>query len=153
MLHLTDLDRRILSALQREGSLSNAALAERVDASASSCWRRVRALEEAGVLGPNVRLVAPAAIGRVLDAFCHVRMQSQDSEARAGFQRALEDEPTIMEVYSISGEWDYLLHMIVRDMQDYESILMGRVLDHPSVAATSTVFALRRVKHTTALPV
>lgn len=150
---LDDLDRRILTILQKDGSLGTNALAERVNASASSCWRRIRALEEAGVLGPNVRLVNPAAIGRALDVFCHVRMKSQGAGARAGFQQALEAEPTILEAYTISGEWDYLLHLIVHDMQDYERILMGHVLDHDSVAATSSIFVLRRVKHTTALPV
>lgn len=105
------------------------------------------------MLDRAVRLVNPEALGRGLDVFCHVRMKSQDSGARRSFQRAVEEEPTILEAYSISGEWDYLLHLAVHDMQDYEDILMRRVLDHESVAATSTVFAMRRLKYTTALPV
>lgn len=150
---LDDLDRRILTILQKDASMGTNALAEQVNASASSCWRRIRALEQGGVLGPSVRLINPAALGRTLDVFCHVRMKSQGPEARAGFQRAMESEPTILEAYSVSGEWDYLLHLIVRDMHDYERILMGHVLDHDSVASTSSNFVLRRVKHTTALPV
>ncbi len=152
-LHLDDLDRKILTILQKDASLGVNTLAEQVNASASSCWRRIRALEQAGVLGPHVRLVDPVALGRTLDVFCHVRMKSQGPRARASFQRAMEAEPTILAAYSVSGEWDYLLHLIVEDMQDYERILMGHVLDHESVAATSSNFVLRRVKHTTALPV
>ena len=65
----------------------------------------------------------------------------------------MELEPAIVEVYSISGEWDYLLHLLVKDMADLEDILMKRVLEHESVAGTATIFALRRVKHVTQVPV
>ncbi|MBK4216460.1 Lrp/AsnC family transcriptional regulator [Paracoccus caeni] len=153
MFRLDDLDERIVSALQRDGSLSSAALAEVVNASPASCWRRVKALEEAGILGPTVRIVKPESLGRGLDVFCQIRMKSQDAAARMDFQRVLEAEPTILEVYSISGEWDYLLHLAVRGMADYEEILMHRILAHHSVAQASSVFALRRVKHTNVVPV
>lgn len=150
--HLDAIDERIISALQRNGALSSAALAEVVNASPASCWRRVKALEERGILGPVVRLVSPEALGRGLDVFCQIRMRSQDAVSRQEFQRAIEAEPTILEVYSMSGEWDYLLHLTVRDMHDYEEILMRRILGHKFVASTSSVFALRRVKHTTVVP-
>jgi Lrp/AsnC family transcriptional regulator len=88
-----------------------------------------------------------------MDAFCQVRMKSQDSKSREEFQRAMSLEPTIVEIYSISGEWDYMLHLLVKDMTDLESILMRRVLEHKSVAGTATIFALRRVKHVTEVPV
>ncbi|MFC3168808.1 Lrp/AsnC family transcriptional regulator [Paracoccus fontiphilus] len=151
-IQLDALDERILAALQRDGSLSSAALADQVSASPASCWRRVKALEAAGILGPAVRLVSPEAVGRDLDVFCQIRMRSQDAAARQDFQRAMSVEPTVLEVYSISGDWDYLLHLVVRGMKDYEDILMHRILAHRSVATASSVFALRRVKHTTAVP-
>jgi Lrp/AsnC family transcriptional regulator len=98
-------------------------------------------------------MVDPAAVGRGMDVFCQVRMNSQNAAARTEFKRAMGLEPTIVEVYSISGEWDYLLHLLVRDMADFEQILMRRVLEHDSVAGTNTIFALSRVKHVTEVPV
>ncbi|WP_421848836.1 Lrp/AsnC family transcriptional regulator [Oricola sp.] len=151
--HMTELDRRIVELLQRDASKSIAEIARLANTSSATCWRRIRALEKQGILGPHVRLVDPASVGRATDAFCQVRMKSQDSKSRGEFQRAMELEPTIVAVYAITGEWDYLLHLLVRDMADLEAILMRRVLEHDSVAATATTFALRRVKHATEVPV
>lgn len=153
MISLDEIDRRIVTLLQKDASKSIAEIAETAGVSSATCWRRIRQLEERGVLGAQVRLVDPAAVGRSIDAFCQVRMKSQDSASRQEFQRAMELEPTIVEVYSTSGEWDYMLHMLVRDIQDLEAILMKHVLEHESVAGTATTFALRRVKHSTEVPV
>lgn len=150
---LSPIESRLVSILQEDASPSVAELAERTNSSPATVWRRIRSLEERGVLGPPVRLVDPAKIGRGMDAFCQVRMQSQNAEARARFLRAVEAEPTITEVYSISGEWDYMLHLVVRDMADLEDILMRRILDLDCVAGTSTIFAMRRIKHTSRIPV
>ncbi|WP_299921774.1 Lrp/AsnC family transcriptional regulator [uncultured Pelagimonas sp.] len=151
--HIADLDKRILDLLQRDASASMADLARQANTSPATCWRRIKALEEAGILGRHVRLVDPASVGRKMDVFCQVRMKAQDAASRAEFKRAMELEPTIVEVYSISGEWDYLLHLLVRDMADFEQILMRRVLEHDSVSGTNTIFALSRVKHVTEVPV
>ncbi|THH37027.1 Lrp/AsnC family transcriptional regulator [Aliishimia ponticola] len=150
---LDGLDARMLAVLQKDASLSVADLAERVASSPATCWRRLRALEADGVIGPPRRLVDPAAVGRGMDAFVQVRMKSQDAASRASFARAMEAESTIVEVYAISGDWDYLLHLLVRDIADLDDILMRRVLEQDCVAGTSTIFALRRVKHTAVVPV
>jgi len=152
-IKLSSLDKKILSQLQRDASLSAADLAKQVDSSPATCWRHIRRLEAEGLLGPQVRLVDPGAVGRTMDAFCQVKMKSQDAKARQEFQRSMSLEPTIVEVYSTSGEWDYLMHLLVKDMADLEDILMRRVLEHKNVAATATIFALRRVKHTVEVPV
>lgn len=149
---LDDLDRRILMRLQRDASVSVADLAEAVHSSAATVWRRLRALEDSGILGKPVRLVDPAKVGRGMDVFVQVRMKSQDAAAREGFQRAILAEPTVIELHAISGEWDYLLHLLVRDMADLESILMTRILSLPAVAGTATQFSLRRIKRETAVP-
>ncbi len=152
MSELTALDRRILTVLQKDASGSMQDLARAVNSSPATCWRRLKALEERGVVGPPVRHVNAAAIGRGMDAFVQVRMKSQDSDARARFQRAMEAEAAITEIYSISGEWDYLLHIVVRDIADLEEILMRRVLEQGNVAGTATLFVLRRIKQGTAIP-
>lgn len=151
-MKLTEADRRLIDILQQDASLSAADLAKATNSSAATCWRKVRNLEERGILGPTVRLVDPAKVGRSIDAFCHVRMKSQDTKARQTFQRAVEVEPAILEVYSTTGEWDYLLHLVVRDIEDLNEILMRRILELDCVAGTATSFALRRIKHTTQIP-
>lgn len=152
MAQISDLDRRILAVLQKDASGSMQDLADRVNSSAATCWRRLKALEQNGVIGPPVRHVTPAAVGLGMDAFVQVRMKSQDARARADFQRAMETDPAISEIYSISGEWDYLLHLLVRDIADLESLLMRHVLEHPNVAGTATMFVLRRIKQGTEIP-
>jgi Lrp/AsnC family transcriptional regulator len=149
---LSDLDLRILAILQRDASCSVADLALATNSSSATCWRRLRALEASGVIGPPVRIVNPAAVGRGMDAFCQIRMTSQNAAARKSFQQAMEQVPTIVEIYSISGEWDYLLHLLVRDMADLEHILMTQILEHENVAGSSTIFVMRRVKQTTEVP-
>ncbi len=148
-----ETDQRILTELQKDASRSMSEIAEAANTSAATCWRRVRHLEEAGILGPTVRLVEPASVGRPMDAFCQVRIKSQDAASREDFQRSMSLEPAIVEVYSISGDWDYLVHLLVKDMADLESILMKRILEHECVAGTSTIFAMRRIKHVTEVPV
>lgn len=151
-VQLTALDRRILSELQQDGALSAAQLAERVGSSSASCWRRVKALEAAGVLGPAIRLIDPARIGRNLDVFCHLRMKSHDTNARRAFERFIAAQAELAAIWSVSGDWDYLLHFRVADMAEYEDLLMHRVLSHEAIGQSSTTFAMKRIKATTALP-
>ena len=150
--HPSDAEARLLAILQRDASASVAEMAEATNASPATVWRRIRALEERGVIGPPVRLVDPVKVGRGMDVYCQVRMKAQDAPARAAFQRAVDAEPAILEVYSMTGEWDYMLHMVVRDIADFEGILMRRLLELDCVAGTSTMFALRRIKHTREVP-
>ena len=150
---LDRLDRRILQVLQKRADISQAELAQEVSASPASCWRRVKALEAAGVLREHVRLVDPYAVGRGLDVICQVRMKAQDPGARDGFEAFVQAHDQIMECLSMSGEWDYLLRVVVGDVREYEMFLMGELLGHPSVATSATHFALKRVKYTTSIPV
>jgi len=151
--HIDEIDRRIVRELQRDAGLSHAALAERVGASAASVWRRVRSLEKAGVLGAIVRLASAEALGRSVNVLCQVRMTRQSVEARADFEAFIRSREEIVECYAMSGEWDYLLRIAVRDVADYDRFIMRGVLAHPSVANAASNFALRQVKYTTEIPV
>ena len=153
MFQLDDIDRRIIRLLQRDASLSQAALAEKVGASSASVWRRVRALEKAGILGPTVRLANSEQLGRNVNVLCQVRMTRQTVEARAEFEQFIQSREEIVECYAMSGEWDYLLRIAVSDVADYDRFVMRGVLAHPSVAHAASNFALRQVKYTTAIPV
>ena len=147
------IDRRIIRELQRDASLSHAALAERVGASSASVWRRVRSLEQEGILGKSVRLADPAALGRSVNVLCQVRMARQNVEARAEFEEFIQSREEIVECYSMSGDWDYLLRIAVKDVEDYDRFVMRGVLAHPAVAHAASNFALRQVKYTTEIPV
>lgn len=152
--HQLDIvDRRIVRELQRDAGLSHAALGERVGASAASVWRRVRNLEKAGVLGKTVRLADAKSLDRSVNVLCHVRMNRQTMEDRAGFEEFIQSREEIVECYLMSGEWDYLLRIAVRDVADYDRFVMRGVLAHPSVANAASNFALRQVKYTTEIPV
>ncbi len=128
-------------------------LAEQVGASAASCWRRIRALEEAGTLREAVRLVDPNRVGRGVNVVCQVRMKSQSPESRLAFEQYVAAHGEIMECYSMSGEWDYLLRIVTSDITAYEHFLMRGLLNHPAVATAASHFALNQVKYTTALPI
>ncbi len=151
-IHLDEVDRRILRALQDDAGMSQAALADKIGVSTASCWRRIQALEASGVLRKAVRLLDAHRVGRGVNVLCHVRMNSHSPDSRGAFERFVTDRPEVMECYSMSGEWDYLLRVVVADVADYERFLMRDLLAHPRVATASSHFALSQVKYTTALP-
>lgn len=151
--HLDGIDKRIVSELQNDASLSHAELAARVGSSPASVWRRVRALEKAGVLGGSVRLVDADKVGCGVNVLCNVRNRSHTLEARNGFEDFVRSRAEILECFSMSGEWDYLLRVVVRDVRDYEVFLMRVLLNHPAVANASSHFALSVTKHTVSLPI
>jgi DNA-binding Lrp family transcriptional regulator len=146
------LDRRILDELQKDGGLSNAELAAKVGSTAPSCWRRIKQMEDAGVLLKTVRLADRKALGQTVNVVCNVRMSSHSTESIQAFEDLVHGEPCVLECYSMSGEWDYLLQIVTRDVESYEAFLMRRLLKHPSVASAASHFALRVVKYSTALP-
>lgn len=150
---LEPLERRIVELLQKDASLSHAELAEKVGSSPASCWRRIRSLEAAGVLAATVRLVNPERVGRGVNVICNIRVRSHAREVRGPFEEFVRSRPEVMECYSMSGEWDYLLRIVAADVADYEDFLMHTLLDHPSVGGASSHFALSTTKYTTALPV
>ena len=150
---LDAVDRRIIRELQADASQSHAALADKVGASSASVWRRIRALEKAGILLKTVRLADAEALERAVNVLCQVRMTRQTIEARSDFEEFIQSREEIVECYAMSGEWDYLLRIAVSDVADYDRFIMRGVLAHPSVANAASNFALRQVKYTTAIPV
>jgi Lrp/AsnC family transcriptional regulator len=147
------LDRRIIVELQRDASLSNAELAERVGSTGPSCWRRIRLLEEAGVLGKTVRLADQERLGQSVNMLCNIRMRTFEAENITAFESFVQAEERILECFSMSGDWDYLLRVIASDVSDYETFLMHKLLKHPAVASASSHLALRVTKYQTAIPV
>jgi DNA-binding Lrp family transcriptional regulator len=150
---LDSLDCKIIAEVQRNAALSNADLAERVGSTGPSCWRRIRQLEEAGVLKGAVRLADARLLGQGVTVLCEVRMRDYSAECIEAFDAFVQREARIMECYSMSGEWDYLMRIVASDVSDYDRFLMRVLLKHPSVGGASSHFALSVTKYETALPV
>jgi DNA-binding Lrp family transcriptional regulator len=153
IIKLDRIDRRILAELQSDGGLSHAELALRVGSSTASCWRRIKLLEAAGVLAGTVRLVDAGKVGCGVNVLCNLRVKDHSKDTRASFEDFVRSRPEVMECFSMSGEWDYLLRVVASDVSDYEHFLMHVLLDHPSVGGASSHFALSVTKYSTAIPV
>ena len=145
-------DRKLLKALQDNVNLSQIDLAERSGLSRTSVWRRVRELEEAGVIQNRVALLNPKALGLQIHVLLSVTMIQHSDKIRQSFEAHVEHLPEVMECFSVSGERDYVLQIISSDMESYNEFLNTKILHHASVHSASSSFALRRVKYTTTLP-
>lgn len=147
-------DRQILRLLQENGRLSNQELAERISLSPSPCLRRVRALEDAGVIVGYRALADAKALGMNLMALIHISMDRHTPERFEGLEAAIRDIPEIMECLLITGQAaDYQLKVVVCDMDAYQELLLNRITRIPGVTGVHSSFVLRRVVDKTALPI
>lgn len=149
---LDTTDHAILHELQADGRISNVQLAERVHLSESACLRRVRLLEESGVIDRFTMIVNQAAVGLPGNVFAEITLTSQKQEDLDRFEEAVRAVPEIMECYLITGEYDYLLRVVARDTVDYERIHHQHLTHLPGVARVKTSFTLRTVAKKTELP-
>ncbi len=150
---LDEIDRRILAVLQENARIANVELAQRVGISASPCWRRVRELEQSGVISRYVTLVDAAALGLSVSVFIQVSLEKQIEPVLEKFEREVLARPEVMECYLMTGDADYLLRVVVADLSAYERFLMKHLTRIPGVASIKSSFALKQVKYRTALPV
>jgi Lrp/AsnC family transcriptional regulator, leucine-responsive regulatory protein len=154
---LDKLDRAILRRLQENGRETYEVLGDKVGLSASAVLRRVKRLEDAGVIDRYVALVKPEAVGLSLTAYINVRLEKHtESHKRRPmdvFRAAVQTWPEVVECAALTGEMDYLLRVVVQDMAHYSRFIMDTLLKHPSVEDCKTSFMLDRVKATTAVPI
>lgn len=151
-MKLDTIDKKIIATLQLDGRLTNAELAERINLSPSACHRRVKQLEERGVIAGYVMLVEPAAIGRPTTIFVEITLNSQSVECQQAFEAAVRNNPEIMECYLMTGEADYLLRVAAAGTTDYERLHRQHLSRLPGVARIKTAFGLRTVCKSTAYP-
>ncbi|MDX1709966.1 MAG: Lrp/AsnC family transcriptional regulator [Rhodovibrionaceae bacterium] len=149
MPDLDATDIKILRRLQRDGRISNAELADRVNLSQSACLRRVRRLEDAGVISGYVALLDPSSIGQACDVFVEITLNSQSEESLEAFEEAVRACPEVMECYLMSGDADYLLRLVASGTGDYERIHKTRLSRFPGVSRIRSSFALRVVSKKT----
>ncbi len=152
MIPLDRLDRRILNMLQADGRITNAELADRVGLSASACLRRVKILEEAGVIEGYRAMVKPGAVGCSTDVFVEITLESLGGERQNSFERQVAAMPEVMECHLMAGDCDYLLRVVVGSTEDYERLHrdMSRLA---GVSRIRSSFAMRRVCRKTVLPI
>jgi Lrp/AsnC family leucine-responsive transcriptional regulator len=154
---LDKLDSAILRMLQSDGRATYDVIAEKVSLSPSAVLRRVKRLEEAGIIDRYVALVKPSSVGLGLVAYINVRLEKHTESHKRNpmdlFRTAVQVWPEVTECAALTGEMDYLLKVVVRDMAAYSRFVMDTLLKHPSVQDCKTSFMLDSVKSTTALPV
>jgi Lrp/AsnC family leucine-responsive transcriptional regulator len=145
-------DKSILEALQRNGRISNVHLANLVSLSESACLRRVRALEESGMIERYAALVSQSRVGLPGDVFVHIGLHREEQSELAAFEEAVRNIPEVMECHLMTGEFDYLLRVVVRDMADFERIHKEALTRLPGVARVNSSVAIRTVQKKTELP-
>jgi len=149
---LDAIDRRILASLQDNARIANNELAAAVGLSPAPCLRRVRALEERGVVRKHVTLVDPGAVGLPVSVFVNISLERQVEHALERFERAILTRPEVMECYLMTGDADYLLRVVCADLAAYERFVLDHLTKAPGVSSIRSSFALKQVKYSTALP-
>ncbi len=149
---LDKFDRLILGALQKDGRISNVDLAELVSLSESACLRRVRRLEEKGFIQKYTALLDQRQVGLSGNVFVHIALHREEQRELAAFEDAVQSLPEVMECYLMTGEFDYLLRVVVSDMADFERVHNESLTRLPGVARVNSSVAIRTVRKTTELP-
>ncbi|MGB0268522.1 MAG: Lrp/AsnC family transcriptional regulator [Pseudomonadales bacterium] len=151
-LELDRIDRRMLAVLQEDGRIANSALARRVGLSESATLRRLRRLEESGLIDGYVLLVNQARAGKPGNIFVEIALTAQEEAALSAFEAAVQDRPEVLECYLMSGEYDYLLRVVVADFADFERIHREHLTRLPFVGRVRSSFTLRTVLRRTSIP-
>lgn len=147
------VDLKILRLLQEIPEISAVELAQQVGLSHTPCWRRVKHLEAIGAIVERAVILDPVFMGLHITVFANVRLKAHDEETLVALEQAVQDRPEIVDCFSMSGESDYILRIMVPNIEDYERFLKKTLLHFPGVAAVSSHFALKCIKRTTRLPI
>lgn len=151
-MKLDGFDIKIMQALQQQADISVQALSEQVGLSHTPCWRRIKRLREAGILGTNVALVNAKRVGLGVTVFVHAKLSSHDEQVLAEFEAAAIAMDEVIQCYIMSGDFDYLLRVVVPSIEQYEQTLKRRLVRLPGVQSLNSSFALRELKNNHQLP-
>lgn len=146
-------DKAILSAVQQDGRITNQNLAKQVNLSTAPCWRRLNKLEKQGIVEGYVALLNRESLGLSVMVYIHVSLNDHNADTVEAFDRFVENSSNILECYSVSGEYDYLIRVIAQDVTALEFFLMKKLLKLKAVRSANTSFVLKQMKYTTALPI
>ena len=146
MIDLDDIDKRIVAVLQAEGRLPMVDLADRVGLSATPCQRRVKRLEEEGVIDRYAALVPPPSVGLALQALVQVTLDDHSERTVAAFEAAIRARPEVVACYAVTGDMDFLLHVLAPDLASFSEFAMKALLRMPGVRGTRSSFIMQAVK-------
>lgn len=149
---MDDVDRKILRILQEDATIPIADLAQKVGLSHTPCWRRVKQMEDAGIIRRAV-LLDRELLGLPINVLANVKLKAHDEETLEAFEKAAAQQPAIVDCFIMGGDSDYALRIVVGSIEEYERLLKKTLLHFPGVAAMSSHFALKCVKNTTKLPI
>jgi Lrp/AsnC family transcriptional regulator len=152
-MEIDSFDRKILRELQAEPQLTMADLAERVGLSHTPCWRRLRRMEEAGIVRGRPFMLDPVRLGYPVSVFAHIRIRNHDEEVLGAFESEVCLHPEIAACYSMSGDSDYVLRVLARSIDDYERFLKKVLLHLPGVGSVNSSFVMKELKQSTDVPV
>lgn len=152
-MELDRYDLHILKILQNNSSISMQDLGQQIGLSHTPCWRRVKKLEEHGVIIKQVALLNTKSLDLNVNVFVHVTLRQHHENALNRFEESVSQLSEVVECYTVSGETDFLLRVVVKDVEAYEKLLKGTLLQLPEVGNLSSTFALRQVKYTTEIPI
>jgi Lrp/AsnC family leucine-responsive transcriptional regulator len=152
-IELTDLDRRILKVLQEDGRMTIQAVADRVGLSASPCLRRIRRMEQAGIITAYSITVDQDAVGLPVSVFVSIKLERQRAAQLDRFGEAIAGWPEVMECYLMTGQFDFLLRVVCADLSAYEAFLREKLTQLDGVGSIESSFALGQVKYSRVLPI
>ena len=150
-MKIDDIDKKLLAQLQQDSALSLEEIGERVNLSRNACWRRIKALEDTGVIKGRVALLDPAKLGLVLTVFMLIRTQDHSADWLDTFRAATRALPQIQGVYRMTGDLDYLIRAQVADMADYDLLYQSLIRRVP-LSDVSASFVMEEIKDTHAIP-
>lgn len=146
-------DLKILRILQDDAGISMVDLAQKVGLSHTPCWRRVKLLEEQGAIAGRAVLLDPAVMGLSVNVLANIKLKAHDEATLEAFEQAARDRPEIVECFTMGGDSDYAVRIVIGSIDDYEHLLKKVLLHFPGVASVVSHFALKCVKNTTRLPI
>lgn len=151
-MDLDKADQKILAILQEDADISTSALAERLHMSQSPCWRRVNRLQEAGLIKRRVALLDREALGMEVVVFATVNLTQTGRQNLLAFERDVERYPEVVECYTMTGIWDYILKIVTRDIRHYEDFVRNTLTASDMIRELHSHMAVTEIKNTTALP-
>lgn len=152
-MKIDDSDRKILRAIQANPDITMRELGDATGMSHSPCWRRLQKLKDAGIVGEKSFSIDPEAVGYEIRVLCFVRIAEHKRDRLQSFEAAVQKVPEILQCYSLSGDHDYVLHVIAQSVRDYEETVKNALVELPNVQSISTSFTLKTVKDSRNVPV
>lgn len=152
-IELDRYDRQIINILQQDGRISNQQLSEQIGLSSAACWRRVKALDESGVLKKYTTIVDPQALGYDISVIVMVSLIRHQQDPATEFQDAVSKYPEVLQCFAVTGDADYILRVVIENMSAYDKFLTEKIFTLSGVSQVRSNFALREIKNETTVPV